>query len=272
MLTNQFLETATKQLKGVGISSARLDAELIVALVLKTNRTKLLTNPPEKLTKEQLREANNYLKRRTHREPLAYIRGCIEFYGLDISVTPEVLIPRPETETMVEQAINVAPKGSTLIDVGTGSGAIALAIKANRPDLEVQACDISPDALTVAKQNAKQLKLDINVFETDILDHKNSLSKELPWRGIDTVVANLPYVRKTDERSPETVYEPSLALFAEDNGLRLYRKLLSRLPKSCNLLIVESNPDQVNELTAQAKHYRFKYHKASEVISIFARD
>jgi release factor glutamine methyltransferase len=160
--------------------------------------------------------------RRGRREPLAYVLGTQDFHGLRLMVTPAVLVPRPETEELVDLVVAALPaEAVTVLDVGTGSGAIALALKHLRPDLRVQARDVSPEALAVAQANAQRLGLDIACSQGHLA------------QGLDgpfaAVVANLPYIAE-DERDlcdPELAFEPTLALFPGADGLGLIRELIA---------------------------------------------
>lgn len=181
------------------------------------------------------------------KKPVQYILGYAYFYGLKLNVNNNVLIPRPETEMVVENAIKKIKENNyqTVLDIGTGSGAIALAIKKNSGTI-VSACDISNEALEVAKENAKLLDLDINFICSDVFS--NVLGK------FDLIVSNPPYIGydETDDVS-EIVYnnEPHLALFSEDNGLYYYKKIISNLDKYLNkqgTCIFEVGYNQGNKL------------------------
>jgi release factor glutamine methyltransferase len=160
--------------------------------------------------------------RRAQREPVAYILGTKGFRTIDLLVDRRVLIPRPETEHVVEAALGL-PEGARVVDVGTGSGAVALALKAERPDLEVLATDASPDALAVARANAERLGLEVELLEGDLLE---------PVAGrLDAVLSNPPYVADADRATlaPDiTRHEPELALYAGEDGLSLIRRLAAQ--------------------------------------------
>jgi release factor glutamine methyltransferase len=159
------------------------------------------------------------VSRRAAREPVAYILGYKDFRRLRIAVDRRVLIPRPETELLVEAALSL-PEGSRVADVGTGSGALALALKDERPDLAITGFDVSEGALEVARGNAARLGLDVRFAQADLLDDGQ----------YDAVVANLPYVPSGVQLQPEIAeYEPAEALFAGLDGLDLIRRLISRV-------------------------------------------
>lgn len=194
------------------------------------------------------------LKLRLRGLPVAYIVGNKEFYGRSFAVTADVLIPRPETEALIEALRKLAPKaGDMLIDVGTGSGAIAITAALEWPELTVAACDISPAALRVAKRNAKALHANLTFRQSDLLDAQQNP----PYRFI---VANLPYVDTTWQRSPETQFEPKLALFADNAGLALVKKLIAQAPQNLQpngYLLLEADPRQHKQITNFATQHGF---------------
>src|SRR3954452_7224129 len=163
------------------------------------------------------------LDRRLAREPVAYILGRKAFRWIELSVDRRVLIPRPDTETLVEVALELAHRGARVHDVGTGSGAVALAMKAERPDLAVTGSDASRDPVDVARGNARRLALDVSF----------SVADGLPPGDYDLVVANLPYVREDewDSLQPEIrLYEPRMALVSGEDGLDAIRSLIAQAP------------------------------------------
>ena len=176
---------------------------------------------------------NQFAARRLNREPVCYITNKLEFYGLEFYVDNRVLSPRVETELIAEQAIKNAPKNSKLIDIGTGSGAIAIAIAKHRPDLVITATEVSRDALSVAKRNAKKLlgaKYNIEFIKADIFDGVEG--------EFETIVTNLPYVSEDykPRMKPEVAKEPAVALFGgPGDGLDLYRSFYAQLPKHIKL-------------------------------------
>jgi len=162
------------------------------------------------------------MRRRVAGEPLQYIRGKTEFYGREFRVDDRVLIPRPETEILVETAIERIERGARVVDIGTGSGAVALALKDERPNLQVTGIDVSNGALAVARGNGRRLGLSVRFAKGDLLDGGT----------YDAMVANLPYVADgvAGEMAPEIrLYEPSEALFAGSDGLDVIRRLAAQL-------------------------------------------
>ncbi|MEI8072722.1 MAG: peptide chain release factor N(5)-glutamine methyltransferase [Candidatus Saccharibacteria bacterium] len=229
MTIKQALEESTLQLKNNHTPSPRLDAELLLAHLLRQNREYLIAHDDENLTESQLKQYSNFIHRRLDHEPVAYITNRLDFYGIDFYVDNRVLSPRVETELVAEEAIKNAPKNSKLIDIGTGSGAIAIAIAKNRPDLEITASEVSADALDVAKLNAASILGDdhnIKFVVSDIFDDIEG--------KFETVVTNLPYVSEDylPQMKAEVKKEPAIALFGgKGDGLDLYRKFYQQLPK-----------------------------------------
>ncbi len=200
------------------------DAELLLRYVLGRDRAWLLAYPDAPVTKEQMARYEALLARRAQHEPIQYILGEQEFYGLPLKVTPAVLIPRPETEHLVEAVLTRLPQKQPLriVDVGTGSGAIALAIAHGLPEAEVDAFDILPAALAIAGENARSLGLDARVrfLQSDLLAAADG---EL----YDCIVSNPPYVASGEALEPQVAaWEPHGALFAGPDGLDVYRALL----------------------------------------------
>jgi release factor glutamine methyltransferase len=192
---------------------------VLLAAAMGVDRAALIADPGRGIEPEAARAFQDFARRRTQREPVAYILGVKGFRRLELAVDPRVLIPRPETEHVVEAALEL-PRGARVVDVGTGSGAIALALKHERPDLRVVATDASTSALEVARANAARLGLDVELHETDLLD-------DVPV-PIDAVVSNPPYVAERERAmlAPEILrYEPAEALFAGPDGLDALRRL-----------------------------------------------
>jgi release factor glutamine methyltransferase len=231
------LRSATRWLRASGSRSPRLDAELLLATALGVDRTELFRTPERVLTGSEERRFDGYVVRRQAREPVAYIRGRRAFRGIELEVTPAVLIPRPETETLVEVALEalaavpgggdaaLGPYEPLALDVGTGSGCIALALAAENPFVRLMATDVSKAAVEVARRNAARLGLDgrVDVRHGDLLD-------ALPPRErFDLIVSNPPYIPEAEYRTLEANvrdYEPRLALHGGEDGLDVYRRLV----------------------------------------------
>jgi len=211
------LDSAVIALTAAGCETPQLDAEILLAEAMGVDRAALIADPLRALSPAAAGAFRDFARRRTQREPVAYIIGRKGFRRLDLEVDTRVLIPRPETEHVVEAALDL-PAGARVVDVGTGSGAIALALADERPDLQVVATDVSPDALAVARANAARLGLDVEFVEADLLDG-------VPG-PVDAVVSNPPYVREGERLGPELLrYEPAVALYGGDDGLVFYRRL-----------------------------------------------
>jgi release factor glutamine methyltransferase len=210
---------------------ARRDAEALVLLALKrglpdATRTWLIAHEDERVAPETAAALRALLERRMTGEPMQYIAGEAEFYGLPFMVTRDVLIPRPETELLVERAVKVAPlfRRPRIADVGTGSGAIAIAIRHEWPDAVVTATEISENALDLAKRNAKRLG-----FEDRVRFLQGDLLAPVADEQFDIVVSNPPYVPEGDRAALDVEvrdYEPARALFAGEDGLAVYRRLI----------------------------------------------
>ncbi|HRJ56053.1 MAG TPA: peptide chain release factor N(5)-glutamine methyltransferase [Anaerolineales bacterium] len=227
-----------------------LDAQVLLAHVIGHPRTWLLAHLESPLTPPQADSATQAFARLEAGEPLPYILGHWEFYGLDFDITPDVLIPRPETELLVEKAIrwlNAAPERRTVADVGTGSGIIAVSIAMHVPGVNILATDISQATLKVAKRNAKKFDVShrINFLQCDLLPkHIDPLPTESHF---DLICANLPYI-PTDTLRDLPIFgrEPTLALDGGADGLELYRRLLTLsvdwlAPKGSILLEIEAS-------------------------------
>ena len=207
--------------------TARLDAELLMAHALGVSPSDLLLRHMDDAPPASL---DALVARRLGHEPIAYIVGHREFYGLDFRVSPAVLIPRPDSETLVEAALAARPDARSVLDCGTGSGALLLAVLANLPAAQGTGIDISPDALEIARANAVALGLDDRARMV-CADWNEPGWSDLPGAPFDLVLANPPYVENDAELGPSvSAYEPSSALFAGPGGLDAYQALVPQLP------------------------------------------
>ena len=220
------LGAAVDALTAAGVESPRLDAELLLAAAAGTGRERLIAAPEAPLDAAAGRRFGEMVRRRLRREPVAYILGRKGFRHIEIAVDPRVLIPRPETERLVEVALDFAPR--RVLDVGTGSGAVALAVAREIPDVEVVATDTSSAALQVATANADRLGLGERVrFSKGMLPEEG---------GFDLLLANLPYVSDLEwsNLQPEiSRWEPRDALLAGRDGLDAIRSLTSKMGQRC---------------------------------------
>jgi release factor glutamine methyltransferase len=211
------LKGATEYLAGRGIETARLDAELILSRALALKRIELYTQHDRPLTETERAAARELVQRRGKREPLAYVLGDWDFRRLTLKTDRRALVPRPETEIVVERCLALleGTQAPRIVDVGTGTGAIALALKHERPDAVVTATDVSHDALALAQENAEANELDVRFIEGDLL-----AGVEGP---LDLVVSNPPYVgaEELDALEPELEWEPRGALVDEGQTSRL---------------------------------------------------
>lgn len=255
-----WLANATRRLTSAGIPNAHLDAEVILAYTLREDRTYLHAHA-EKIIDAHLCElANSRLDLRLDRVPIAYIIGFKEFYGRQFMVTQATLIPRPESETIIDVLSDILGKipgyqnmRLRLIDVGTGSGILGITAKLEFPGLNVTLSDISNHALKVARKNAKRLSAKVIVRQGDLL-------QEYALKP-DIIIANLPYVNRTWQRSPETEHEPALALFAENDGKATIEKLITQASSSLapdGYLILEADPSQHDSLIEFAVNQSFE--------------
>lgn len=217
------LASATIALTAAGCESPRLDAELLLADAMRSSRERLLIDSHLTVSGDAVRVFRDHVRRRaTLREPVAYILGRRHFRRLELHVDARALIPRPETELLVEVGLAL-PHGAHVLDLGTGSGAIALALADERPDLRVSASDASEAALALARENARGLGLPVTFFHSDLLD-------ALPMEP-EAIVSNPPYVREADrgQLAAEIVrHEPADALFAGPDGLAVIRRLTAQ--------------------------------------------
>lgn len=217
------LDGASRLRLGPHPDRARADAELLLLHVLGKDKAWLMTHGDE-LFSDLARSYTELLERRYKGEPIQYITGETEFYGLPFHVTPDVLIPRPETEHIVEKALELAADfpAPRIADIGTGSGAIAVAVANKLPHAQITAIDLSAPALSVARKNSQRNAVAIRFLEGDLL-------APVAGEQFDFIVSNPPYVPAADRSSLSVEvrdYEPALALFAGDDGLGIYRRLI----------------------------------------------
>jgi release factor glutamine methyltransferase len=212
------MQFSIKQVLKTAINSdglTRLDAHVLLCHILKVAKEYLIMHDDEILTSSQVLSYQDLCKKRLNGFPIAYILGNKEFYGLDFNVNENVLIPRPDTEVLVEFAINNALQNAYVLDMGTGSGAIAIATKHHRKDIKMYACDISDKALNIAQQNAIKNNVDIEFIHSNWFESIPSSYK------FDMIVSNPPYIHVNDEHlNQEIRFEPRLALTDENDGLQ----------------------------------------------------
>ena len=239
------LSAATDGLAAAGVGEPRLDAELLLSHVTGRPRAALIADPDATIAAAEARRFAELVRRRLRREPLAYIVGTKGFRRIELAVDNRVLVPRPETELLVEVALERRP--GRVLDIGTGSGAIALAVAEELPEAEVVATDTSPGALAVARANAERLGLADRVrFEAGTVP---------AGKRFDLVLANLPYVAERDWAGLEpevTRWEPREALLAGEDGLDAYRALLAPMDEGPAECLRPTFSDQATSIDAAA--------------------
>ncbi len=206
-----------------GIDSFRKEAEIILSEVLNLKRLDLYLLFEQEVSVADRAHIKELILRRAKHEPLQYILGKQNFYGYDFIVTPDVLIPRPETEILVEEILKNKKENLHVLDIGTGSGCIAITLKKHKPSWTVEAVDISPQALKIAQQNAKNLEAEIVLKESNLFEKINST--------YDIIVSNPPYISHQEYATlaaQVVEHEPKTALVAENNGLFFYQEILKK--------------------------------------------
>jgi release factor glutamine methyltransferase len=249
------LSAASDALAAAGVDTPRLDAELLLAEAMGTSTAALRAGSEEEVDPQAGRSFGAMIRRRVRREPVAYILGRKAFRRIELAVDRRVLIPRPETELLVEVAVELRPR--TVVDVGTGSGAVALAVADELGDVAVRGTDVSGSALEVARGNAARLGLDgrVTFSSCELFSHTENNSQEATqW---ELVVANLPYVKTGDWTTlqPEIrLYEPKEAILGGPDGLDHIRSLLASPPDSraIALEVGQGQADAVEGLVAGA--------------------
>jgi release factor glutamine methyltransferase len=237
------LDSALIALRAARVDTPELDAEVLLAHALQTDRTQLFLDREREVTGPAVRTFQDLVRRRTvAREPVAYLVGSKGFRHIDLQVDGRVLVPRPETELLVEVGLEL-PQRARVVDVGTGSGAIALALKHERPDLDVTATDVSAEALAVARANAERLGLDVTFQHGDLFTGT-----------FDAVLSNPPYIATGDPLPPDVVdHEPHTALFGGDDGSDVVRRLVARCAEhEIGLLAMEVGEGQAGAVAALA--------------------
>lgn len=262
-----WLRDAADEVASAGISSALLDAEIILAHTMKKSRTWLHAHSEEILDPRTIDIATARIDLRLDHTPIAYIIGHKEFYGRLFKVTPATLVPRPESEAIIELAKKYIPnEPATLVDVGTGSGCLGITIKLELPKLVVSLADISQHALNVAIENANALNADVHTKQSNLLE-------SIP--PADIIVANLPYVSKDWETSPSLKHEPQEALFVEGDGLRLINKLIEQTESKLirdGFLILEADPRQHDDIVEKAGKSYLKLIEINGFVLIFRKN
>lgn len=266
MILSEALQSATQTLLRTRIADASVEAELLLGRVLRVPRTQLYTEPGRVLTSAETKHLWHIVQRRLDHEPTAYILGHCEFYGIDFCIDCHTFIPRPETELLVEKAVELAHRIShpgkqiTVADVGTGCGAIAISLALALPQAKIYATDILASALQVAEMNCRRHGVNGQV---ELL--QGNLLEPLP-QPVDMIVANLPYIKDCDfkDLSPEIInFEPTIALAGGEDGLDKIQQMLEQMPgkpsthrSGCSAcFLLEIGQEQGEMVTSLIKSY-----------------
>jgi release factor glutamine methyltransferase len=259
MTIGEWVTQTVEALHGSGITTARLDVLVLLADELQLDKSWILAHPEHILQIEQLEKLSTKIVQRANHTPLAYIRGHAEFYGRDFMVNEHVLVPRPESESMVEllKELKLDDRRSTIIDVGTGSGCLAITAKFELPLAQLYAIDIDENCIEITKQNANRLGADISALRGDLLGSFPPIDFNLQPL---VILANLPYVPNDYPINKAAKHEPKLALFSGKDGLDHYQRLFTEarlLPNLPEIIITEALSTQHDELARIAKRSGF---------------
>lgn len=266
MTVGEFLQHTTRKLSDAGIETARLDCLVLLEDCLNKNRTHLLAHLESKLSAQQIVLLNERIGRRSKHEPLAYIRGEAEFYGRTFAVNEHTLVPRPETEALVDmvKAASSEFRGARIADIGCGSGCIGITFALEIPSTHTDLYDIDEDALRIAEKNLARHKVSGQVHKSDLLTK---------LERADILVANLPYVPNDFAVNQAVRFEPAHAVFAGDDGLDLYRQFwrqLAERPEKPHLIFTESLPEQHAQLVELAIAAGYRLERTEDFIQQFA--
>ena len=247
MTAREALRQAAARLETGGVPDAKLDAEYLLAELLKVDRLHLIADGDRELTDQQLEAYEQWLARRERREPLQYILGSQPFMGCPLRVSSAVLIPRADTECLCEAALKVARNGMHVLDLCTGSGALAIAIKTHCTGAEVYASDLSAEALALARDNTEHLGLQIRFYQGDLFASFDGMR-------FDLIVSNPPYIPRAElpGLQEEVRYEPDMALDGGEDGLDFYRRIAAEAPAhltSGGHLMLEIGSTQAQDVT-----------------------
>ncbi len=268
-------DEAIQYLESSNIGDARRNVEWILCELLKCNRASLYAHPEMNLPPKLVKRFQEMIARRVDHEPLQYILGYTEFCGLRFEVTPDVLIPRPETEQLVLAATDVLKSLTkpAVLDIGSGSGCIPVAIKHLNPHAEIFSCDVSRPALEIARTNANQLRAEVSFFECDVLNETLPLPAS---QKFDLIVSNPPYIPEEEYLTldPEVLhYEPQIALDTGEDALLFYRSISRLAQKRLVLngtLLLETHCDYAHDVTSLLAD--FGYSKTKVLQDLTGRD
>ena len=271
MTIGDWLHDSERALADAGIETPRLDAQVLLSDQLGKDKAWLLAYSDTILQGSDLKLLNKNIIQRCKHIPLAYIRGHTEYYGRPFSVNEHVLVPRPETECMVDvlKQIVAPEKFATVIDIGTGSGMLAITAKLELPNTEVIALDVDEHCVATAEQNATMLGADVRFMQGDLLQPLDSVELRSPC----ILLCNLPYVPDDYPINKAAQYEPKLALYSGSDGLDHYRRLFGQFastPTSPEFVITESLPMQHEPLSNLANQHGYKEIVTEGLVQLFA--
>lgn len=269
MTIQTWLSTSLDLLSSVGIETARLDCLVLLEDIIGHNRAWILAHPENELSTGDVTKLSKAITRRESHEPLAYIRGKAEFYGREFIINHDVLVPRPESEDLIDLLKEYGDEIKTIVDIGTGSGCLAITAMLERVGKTVIATDMSTYALGVASQNAQLHKTNIIFYRGDLITALPDVPLT-PWG----IVANLPYVPEGYAINRAASHEPTEALFAGTDGLDDYRTLFGQLPTLAlkpSFVICESLPTQHAAIATLAKKVGFSLAETREFGQCFTQ-
>jgi len=262
----QFLDTSTQTLRDADVPSARLDCLILLEDELGKDRAWILAHSECSLQGSEIKNLSTKIAQRASHAPLAYIRGKAEFYGREFIISQHVLVPRPETETMIELFKDLRlPANPTICDVGTGSGCIGITVSLELPGAALELIDIDDEALHLARKNASALGAKVVLRKADLLEN---------YDGADVILANLPYVPERYAINRAAEHEPKQAIFGGKDGLNLCRKMWSQiahLPHQPLFVLTEALPPQHDTMTELASKAGYTLCQAQDFIQVFAK-
>lgn len=268
MTAGNWLARATQKLEQAGIGTARLDALVLLEDVSGHDRAWLLAHSEHELSSAEQTLLTKLFNQRAEHEPLAYVRGKTEFYGRTFVITPAVLEPRPESETMIDllKKLPDLPTEARIADVGTGSGALGITAKLELPRAHVELLEIGPEAIKVAQKNVDLFTIQVNIIESNLLENTKQIN--------DILLCNLPYVPDGYAINPPAMREPHIAIFGGSDGLDLYRQLfdqVKRLQVKPLYILSEALPPQHELLASTAREEGYNLRQTDDFIQVFRR-
>lgn len=269
MNVGEALEWSSRQLKTAGISTFRLDSLILLEDCTGIDRAKLIAFPVINLDPKAELAFKKQIGLRARQLPIAYIRHKSEFYGREFYIDERVLEPRPESETLIEELkllIDSHADRFSVIDIGTGSGALIITAKLELPSLDAYGIDLSQDCLDVANLNSKKYQTDISFLKSDLLEKVTKLKQTI-------LLANLPYVPTSWQINPPAMREPAMAIYGGKSGLSLYERLFEQSAPLTFIkwIITESMPPQHEALAKIAFNYSFRQVRDNDFIQVFSR-